>query len=150
MFEKETDDFIKLYVKGKKYLFIDEFQYSKNGGKILKYIYDSQNIKIIISGSSAADISIQAVKYLVGRVLIFTLYPFDFYEFLFSKDKKFFHYYLEHKDVAYNFDGVVKISETADRILMKYYEEYLIFGGYPRVVLEKDIGAKKNSFKEYL
>ena len=42
MFEKNTDAFISSYVKGNKYLFIDEFQYAKNGGKILKYIFDTQ------------------------------------------------------------------------------------------------------------
>ena len=36
LFEKSIDDFIASYVKGYRYLFIDEFQYAKNGGKILK------------------------------------------------------------------------------------------------------------------
>ena len=46
MFNKDIENFIKLYVNGKKFLFIDEFQYAKQGGKKLKYIYDFNKIKM--------------------------------------------------------------------------------------------------------
>src|SRR3989338_5961841 len=75
IFEQSPDDFISAYVKGNRYLFIDEFQYARHGGKILKYIYDTQKIKIIISGSSALEIAVHAVKYLVGRIVVVNLYP---------------------------------------------------------------------------
>ncbi|MBS3742100.1 MAG: AAA family ATPase, partial [Candidatus Cloacimonetes bacterium] len=52
LFEEDIKSFINLYVKGYDYLFIDEVQYAKNSGKQLKYIYDTEKIKIIISGSS--------------------------------------------------------------------------------------------------
>ena len=89
MFEQDIDFFIKSYVKGVDFLFIDEFQYSKEGGKKLKYIYDSHNTKIIISGSSAAELSIHSLKYLVGRIFIFTLFPLSFNEFLKYKNSRF-------------------------------------------------------------
>ena len=144
MFERNTDDFINIYVKGNKYLFIDEFQYAKSGGKILKYIFDTQKIKIIISGSLAIDLTIRAVKYLVGRVLIFNLYPFDFEEFLLAKDKNYLKIYKQYKQQVCKFNGdSVKIGETAHKKLSEYYEEYLIFGGYPRAVLEKNYESKK-------
>src|SRR3989338_7974830 len=46
LFEKNIDQFIVEYVKGNSYIFIDEFQYAKNGGKNLKFIFDTYNIKI--------------------------------------------------------------------------------------------------------
>lgn len=145
MFEKNTDEFINIYIKGSKYLFIDEFQYSKNGGKILKYIFDSQKIKIIITGSSSIDLTIRAVKYLVGRVLVFDLYPFDFQEFLLSKDKNYLKIYKQYKKQVDTFKGsTIEIGEQVHNKLLHYYKEYLLFGGYPRVVLEKDYGAKKD------
>ncbi len=144
MFEKNIDDFINIYVKGNKYLFIDEFQYAKSGGKILKYIFDTQKIKIIITGSSAIDLTIRAVKYLVGRVLIFNLYTFDFEEFLSAKDKNYFKIYKQYKRQVSEFNGVdMKIGEIAHKKLLGYYEEYLIFGGYPRVVMENNYESKK-------
>jgi len=144
MFENQTDDFINIYVKGNKYLFIDEFQYAKNGGKILKYIFDSQKIKLIISGSSAIDLTIRVVKYLVGRILIFNLYPFDFQEFLLAKDKNYLKIYKNNKKQIEKFKGTeIKIGEQAHQKLLYYYEEYLLFGGYPRIVLEDKYEAKK-------
>lgn len=144
-FEKETEIFIKTYVKGNKYLFIDEFQYSRNGGQILKYIYDTQNIKIIISGSSVAELTIRAIKHLVGRVLVFDLHTFDFEEFLSARDRAFLKLYRSYKKEMGFFEGKkIKIPDAAHKKFLSFYEEYLIFGGYPRVVLEENIQAKKD------
>ena len=88
LFENDIESFIKLYVKNYQYLFIDEFQYAKDGGKKLKYIYDSQNIKIYLSGSSSSELSIESIRFLVGRIFIFHLYPFSFQEFLSYKNEQ--------------------------------------------------------------
>ena len=82
LFNEDIKSFIELYVKKYDYTFIDEFQYAKAGGEKLKYIYDNYKTKIIISGSSASELTIQSVKYLVGRIFIFNLYPCSFEEFL--------------------------------------------------------------------
>lgn len=144
LFEKNIDDFIAAYVHGNRYLFIDEFQYARSGGKRLKYIYDTQKIKIVISGSSAIDLSVHAVKYLVGRILIFQLYPFDFREYLLASDTstlKLFNAYQNKIDLTG--ESSMVIPKPVHTALSKRYEEYLLFGGYPRVVLEKNNEAKK-------
>src|SRR3989344_1246072 len=110
LFDEDISLFIKKYVDGKKYLFIDEFQYSKDGGKQLKFIYDSQKIKILISGSSAPELSIQSIKYLVGRVFVLNLYPLSFLEFLNYKDKKL----------------LEVISEEKIEVLKNVYNTYLL------------------------
>jgi len=125
-FEKDIDLFIEKYVKGNEILFIDEVQYSKDSGKKLKYIYDNQKIKIILTGSSAPEISIQCLKYLVGRIFLFNLYPFNFEEFLSYQDK-----------ALYTIFRKGKISETSIESLNEYLQEFLTYGGYPAVVLEK-------------
>ena len=148
LFEKSPDDFITAYVKGRKYLFIDEFQYAKHGGKILKYIFDTQKIKIIISGSSVADLTIHAIKYLVGRVLVVNLYPFDFREFLSYKDIAYLKIYDEYRNkFSLSEEKLLEISVPAREKLLKYYEEYLTFGGYPRVAIEENIETKKELLK---
>jgi len=38
----------------------------------------------------------------------------------------------------------VKISDIIHKRMLKYYEEFLLFGGYPRVVLEENYEQKKN------
>lgn len=146
MFDKNIEDFIGIYVKNKKYLFIDEFQYSKNGGKKLKYIFDAHKIKIFISGSSAIDITVNALKYLVGRIFVFNLYPFDFEEFLSFKNKNYLEILKRERDIFSSLEKSA-IGAEADRKLKSYYEEYAIFGGYPRVVLAKDNEEKKEVLK---
>ena len=143
LFEEDIDSFIELHVKGYNYLFIDEVQYSKDSGKKLKYIYDSQRIKIIISGSSAADLSIHSLKYLVGRIFIFKLFPFSFREFLRAKDDKIRSLY---EKSAY---GKQILSD-----LNNYLKEYMLYGGYPRAVLTNKSEEKKkvldNIYNTYL
>jgi len=143
LFENDIDSFIELYVKGYDFLFVDEVQYSKESGKKLKYIYDKHKIKIFISGSSAAELSIQSSKYLVGRVFVFTLYPFSFKEFLRAKNQK----------LLFLFEsGNYKKEITLE--LNKHLGEFILYGGYPRVILAESIDEKqtilKNIYNTYL
>jgi uncharacterized protein len=132
LFENDIDSFIDLYVKEFDILFIDEVQYSKDSGKKLKYIYDNFKIKIFISGSSAAEISIHSLKYLVGRIFTFTLYPFSFNEFIRVKDDRLSKLYEK---------GNYKDEIT--RRLNKHLQEFILYGGYPRVVLSKTLEEKR-------
>ncbi|MBI3035165.1 ATP-binding protein [Candidatus Woesearchaeota archaeon] len=143
LFENDIDSFIEIYVKGCDFLFIDEIQYSKDSGKKLKYIYDNFNIKIFISGSSAAELAIQSLKHLVGRIFVFTLYPFSFKEFLRVRNQKLLPLYIS---------GKYK-KEVASE-LNKYLKEFMLYGGYPRVALAKNEEEKqtilKNIYNTYL
>lgn len=132
LFEEDIDSFIEKHVKNYNYLFIDEVQYSKDSGKKLKFIHDSTKIKILISGSSAPDLSIQNLKYLVGRIFIFHLYPFSFSEFLKAKSPALENIY---KKANYK----TEIQKQLNKLLI----EYITYGGYPRVVLSKTQEEKK-------
>ncbi|MEA3295527.1 MAG: ATP-binding protein [Patescibacteria group bacterium] len=143
LFEEDIESFIELYVDGYNYLFIDEVQYAKNSGKILKYIFDTQDIKIIISGSSSTDISIKSLKYLVGRIFIFHLHTFSFSEFLQFRDEKIYKIYIKKK-----------FGNQINQKLLKFIHEFMKFGGYPRVVISKTDEEKKivleNIYNTYL
>lgn len=143
-FEKEKDlalfenieDF-KDYYKDYDILIIDEFHYAKDGGKKLKYLFDTAKIKFIISGSSSLELTFETGKYLVGRMFKFLLYPFSFREFLLARDKKLFQV-LSTRFPDVFFMRVEKkkfFGEEINQRLQKYFEEYLIFGGYPAVAL---------------
>ncbi|MFA6172027.1 MAG: ATP-binding protein [Patescibacteria group bacterium] len=146
MFEKDIENFISAYVKNKRYLFIDEFQYARAGGKKLKYIFDSHKIKIFISGSSSVDLAVNALKYLVGRIFIFNLYPLDFEEFIGYREKGLVTAY---KEMSGGFKALtpVKIGDDLHAKFARLYEEYAIYGGYPRVVLSKNDEEKKEVLK---
>ena len=143
LFEEDIESFIQIHAEPYDFLFIDEIQYSPDSGKKLKYIYDHYKIKIIMSGSSAAEISIRSLKHLVGRIFTFRLYPFSFNEFLRVKNK----------NLLPVFDkGAYKIPVVNQ--LNNYLKEFLRYGGFPRVVTatpkeEKEL-VLKNIFNTYL
>jgi predicted AAA+ superfamily ATPase len=157
LFEKDIKGFAKKYLDNYKYVFIDEFQYSKSGGKNLKYLYDFYpKNKIIISGSSAIDLTIHAIKFLVGRIFVFNLYQLDFEEFLSFKHKDLLSVYLDYKkdiDLKSNKIKLPEISAILNKQFNKVLEGFLIWGGYPRVVLadskeEKEL-VLKNIYNTY-
>ena len=117
LFNNDIKKFIDTHLLSTDLLCIDEFQYAKVGGKNLKYIFDTyKNKKIIISGSSAIDITIHALKYLVGRVIVVNLWPFD-------KD--------EIRTVFPNFTE------------KELYDYYATYGGYPRVAIASNNEERK-------
>lgn len=143
LFETDLPAFIALYVEKYRYVFIDEFQYARNGGKNLKLIYDHHKTKIVISGSSATDLSIQSIKYLVGRIFVFTLHPFSFEEYLRYKNKE-----------LCTFASQARPSPAIIAKILPFFQEFCIYGGYPRAILattpeEKEL-VLKNIYNIYL
>lgn len=134
LFENDIKSFARLYIKPYQNIILDEFQYAKKGGKNLKYLFDFYpGKKIIISGSSSIELTIKAAKYLVGRVLSFPLYPFSFKEFLRANNPQ-----LEEVVAAEK-----KPSSDLVKQVEPYLNEYLIYGGYPEVVLVEDFSVKQ-------
>lgn len=150
IFNKDIENFKKLFVDPYDFLFIDEFQYGEDGGKKLKYLFDNSKTKIIISGSSSLEIK-NLGKYLVGRIFLFKLFPLNFQEFLKAKDNKFYQLIdvlfrkienlFKNKEIKKITDSI-KSQSLKDK-LKEYFFEYLIFGGYPRVIKAKSIEEKK-------
>lgn len=116
--------------KKKIYLLVDEIQYLENPTKFIKILHDHySNVKLIVSGSSTFNIRKKFRESLVGRTLTFELYPLSFEEFLTFKNKKY-------KLTAEN-------TKAINNELVSLAEEYIKFGGYPRVVLEKSVEKKQ-------
>lgn len=147
LFEHNIKQFAETYVAGNKYVFIDEFQYAKHGGKLLKYLYDEDRIKIIISGSSAVDLTVRAVKFLVGRIFILPMHPFNFYEFLTYRDSAYAKLYNKHKIDLRDKISKSDLAPEQEDVFSRYYEEYIIWGGYPEVVLAKSRIEKEEILK---
>lgn len=125
-------------------VFIDEFQYSRDGGQKLKYLYDTTEIKFIISGSSSLELTFQTGKYMVGRLLEFRLMPFSFREFLSAKDQEMFAVMENISSVdVFDFDLKRAFGREINSRLAGLLEEYFIFGGYPAVVLSVGSEEKK-------
>jgi hypothetical protein len=147
-FEGDAVSFITSYIppdfSGQFYLMIDEFQYAVDGGQKLKLIYDTiKGVKIIITGSSSLEIKAPVGKYMVGRILSFDLQPFNFREYLRANNKRLERIYNQYNEQVINglFEGKkFKIKRGVDifnKELIKHYEIFCIWGGYPAIVLAK-------------
>ncbi|OGJ41900.1 hypothetical protein A3B60_02045 [Candidatus Peregrinibacteria bacterium RIFCSPLOWO2_01_FULL_39_12] len=110
----------------KTFVFIDEIQYLKNPTNFLKYIYDEyqEKIKLLASGSSAFYLDQKFHDSLAGRKKIFPVRTLSFREFLRFKN--------EEKLSLANF---LNLSLTDEEKIKRYYDEFLIYGGYPKVAL---------------
>ncbi|MDD5673625.1 MAG: ATP-binding protein [Chitinivibrionales bacterium] len=105
----------KLPVDQKVFLFFDEITQKKDFELQLKNLYDSQNVKIFASSSSATLLKSKK-PFLTGRNLVFEIMPLDFMEYL-------------------NFKGI-KILKRDAHLLGKYFEDFLKTGGMPEYVLQ--------------
>ena len=115
--------------KEKIFLIIDEFQYIKNATKLFKILYDLfPQVKILASGSSSIEIQKHLKESLAGRKRVYPLYPLSFEEFVRFKSENSYTQYVKL--------GFPKISQALNEIYNKnYLEDYLIYGGYPKVTL---------------
>lgn len=155
---KDPLTFGKRFVE-KKYLYIDEAQYVKNIGKYIKILHDfyKDKLKIIITGSGSFEIKENLGKYLVGRAVYFELFPLSFEEFLLWKDKELHKIFKEYFNELQNFlfkERAFKKFISFEKEFLNYWQEFIIYGGFPAIVKEKDNEAKifllKNLLQTYL
>ena len=124
----------------KYYVFIDEIQYLKNPTNFLKYNYDfyEDTVKLIVTGSSAFYIDKKFKDSLAGRKRLFEMLSMSFEEFLHFK---------EYDDLI---PDLHKLQSTKSTDSLNYkkikvlMDEYICYGGYPEVVLAKDVEEKKS------
>lgn len=139
LFSNSVEDF-KSLAQNYDCVIIDEFQYAKDAGQKLKYLYDTTKIKFIVSGSSSLELTFQTGKYMVGRLLDFKLLPFSFGEYLLATDtdlaalraKK-----AKHFKNIFDVDDDISFAEEITRRLADALEKYIVWGGYPACVLSK-------------
>lgn len=125
----------------KAYLFIDEVQNLPELSRVVKYLYDHWDVKFVLTGSSSYYLRNLFPESLAGRKMVFELYPLLFSEFLVFKgiDRK--------RDDSLASKALYKNQIAYDR-LVPYYDEFMEFGGFPSVVLEKNAIRKRTMLSE--
>jgi predicted AAA+ superfamily ATPase len=113
---------------------LDEIQYVPNLPSVVKYLHDSYPIKFLLTGSSSFYLKNYFSESLSGRKIVFELFPLTFGEFL------------DFREVVYkrraSFAEMRFDSYEFER-LKSLYEEYLLYGGLPDVVLETRPTARR-------
>jgi predicted AAA+ superfamily ATPase len=108
------------------YVVLDEIQYVPNVPSVVKYLYDAQPIKFILTGSSSYYLKHFFTESLAGRKIVFEMFPLSFGEFLTFKGETW--------RPRATFDDMAFDPYEYER-LKGFYEEYLAYGGLPQVVL---------------
>jgi uncharacterized protein len=108
---------------------IDEIQLVHNLPSVIKYLYDTYQVKFIVTGSSSYYLKNTFSESLAGRKRIFEMYPLSFKEFLQFK-KVWTDSYEKYAWVSFN-------SAWHDKA-KGWYKEYISYGGFPEVVLEPE------------
>ena len=128
---------------GKGYVFIDEIQRKSNAGLFLKGLYDRKlPYKFICSGSGSLELKEQIHESLVGRKRIFELLPVSF--------KEYFHY-----QTHYRYESAwQQFLESHPEKYTSLLNDYLAFGGYPRIITEERQSEKQrimhDIFRSYI
>lgn len=134
---KKNLEFLGINFSKKSYIFCDEIQFVKNLLSLVKYFYDHYKVKFFLTGSANFYLKNLFLESLSGRKFIFELYPLTFSEFLLFKDIKL----KIPKEVK-------EVTKPIYETLSPLYEEYMLYGGFPQVVLEPDIEKKKKILEE--
>lgn len=105
------------------HLFLDEIQNVEGWPKLVRRLYDTKDVRLYLSGSSAKLLGKEIATELRGRALATEVWPFSFLE------------YLRARGIAWN----TKIlgRRTLDA-LRKKLDEYLLTGGFPEAVAAEE------------
>jgi len=121
--------------KQKIYVLVDEAQRVPDCSRFFKGVYDSHlNVKLVLTGSSSLELKTRLQESLAGRKRVFHLFSFSFTEFLQAKDKV----------LAGLLEKKSKISEISKKQILSLFKKYVVWGGYPRVVLSQTSQEKSD------
>lgn len=123
--------------KEKAYVFIDEIQRKRNAGLFLKGLADMKlPYKFIISGSGSLELKAKIPESMAGRKQLFTVDTLSFDEFVNFKT-----------DYQYE-DKLERFFAQEEGKTMRMFSEYMVFGGYPLVVLADTVSLKQREMRE--
>src|SRR3989344_2523533 len=123
--------------KERAFVFIDEIQRVKNAGLFLKGLADMKlPYKFIISGSGSLELKAKIPESAAGRKILFQVDPISFEEFVNFKTD------YQYEEKLKDFFALEEGKTT------RLFSEYLVFGGYPLVVLAETASAKQKQMGE--
>jgi predicted AAA+ superfamily ATPase len=120
---------------------IDEIQLVSGLPSVIKYLYDTYGVKFLVTGSSSYYIKNTFSESLAGRKRIFEMHPLSFQEFLVFRS-----FWKE----IFQKQAWKPFSTQWYNLAKDWYKEYIIYGGFPEVVLEKKAADKKEILLDIL
>lgn len=134
---KSAFEFLGISLAERPYIFLDEIQFVKSLPSVVKYFIDHYRVKFFLTGSASFYLKNLFTESIAGRKVIFELYPLTFREFLSFKESSL--------KLPGNSSQITKsIFDTIDPL----YEEYVLFGGFPEVVLKTAAKEKQKALED--
>ena len=131
------DAFYSLYPENhekKCFLFLDEIQNVDDWAIVIRRMFDSKQVEIYLTGSSAKLLSKEIATSLRGRSLATEIWPYCFHEYLVAQ-----HQVIKTKPFG---------AKTRDK-LMQTFRRYLEVGGFPEVIYY-DQGVREQTLQDYV
>ncbi|MDQ7066132.1 MAG: ATP-binding protein [candidate division KSB1 bacterium] len=120
------------------YMLIDEIQNLPGWEKTIRRMYDTEpEVKLLITGSNSKLLSRNIATALRGRTLSIPVFPLNFAEFLMFKQ------------IPLPERSALPFSDRQKNRLLRAFQEYFTFGGFPEVVLEPQELFKEKLLREY-
>lgn len=120
----------------KAFIFLDEIREFNDLLSTVNYFTKNYNVKFFLTSSVYSPKYGYEKDISEGKLVLFELFPLSFKEFLVFKGAK-----------IKLPDGEKDISRPIYDILSNMYEEYILFGGFPEVVLKKTIEEKRKTLE---
>ncbi len=136
---------IETLTAGVDLVFVDEFYYLEDAGRLFKSIYDrsertGERVKVVASGSSSVEIHAHLRESLAGRRMTYRVFPLSWSEYSAwdSPNRPSFEDYLRHGGLP----GLshVEDEERKNRLLQEYLSTYL-FKDVKGLVKEENVRA---------
>ncbi len=125
LFDNDINKFKMQYLDRYDLSVLDEVQQCGDAGRKLKYLVDTGS-NLWITSSSEIILGMEILSFLVGRVSIIKLYPFNLNEFLVAKEQK----------------------AMTSTVLERNIWEHVTYGGYPKVVTTSDLEMKRTILRD--
>jgi hypothetical protein len=117
-----------------RYLFFDEVHRLPYWSRVLRTLHNARKYALVVTGSNASMLSSRIASELRGRYEDVMVLPFSFREFL------------AHRRISWD-EAMLSTPESG--LVLKAFDEYLRWGGFPEVASSPDEREKKRLLQSY-
>jgi len=126
--------FYQLTGRPPRYLFFDEIQHLPFWSRVVRTLHNTRKYSIAVTGSNASLLGSEVSTELRGRYEDILILPFSFREFLAFRKLSW---------------TPALLSTPESGLLLRAFDEYLLYGGFPDVAAEADDRLKRKLLHTY-